>query len=111
MEPISLESLALSHRAARFNGKDHGTPISFFVTNHAPGEGPSLHRHPYPETFIVQEGAVTFTVGEEQVVTSGGNVVVVPANTWHGFKNTGDGPLRQVSVHAAPEIVQEFLDE
>jgi mannose-6-phosphate isomerase-like protein (cupin superfamily) len=111
MEPISLETLALSHRAARFEGKDHGTTISFFVTNHAPGEGPSLHRHPYPETFIVQQGTVTFTVGDQQLVTSAGNVVVVPADTWHGFENTGDEPLRQVSVHASPEVIQEFLDE
>jgi len=111
MEPITLESLALSHRAARFNGKDYGTPISFFVTNHAPGEGPGLHRHPYPETFIVQQGTVTFTVGDEEVVTSAGNVVVVPTDTWHGFKNTGDEPLLQVSVHASPEVIQEFLDE
>jgi mannose-6-phosphate isomerase-like protein (cupin superfamily) len=111
MEPIPLETLALSHRAARFEGKDHGTPISFFVTNHAPGEGPSLHRHPYPETFIVQQGTVAFAVGDTQVVTSAGNVVVVPADTWHGFTNTGDEPLRQVSVHASPEVIQEFLDE
>ena len=50
-------------------------------------------------------------VGDLGATIAAGNVVVVPADTWHGFTNTGDEPLRQVSVHASPEVIQEFLDE
>jgi hypothetical protein len=35
-----------------------------------------LHRHPYKEVFIVQEGSVTFTAGDDIIEASGGQVVV-----------------------------------
>jgi mannose-6-phosphate isomerase-like protein (cupin superfamily) len=35
---------------------------------------------------------------------------VVPAETPHRFVNTGDGPLRQISIHPVPRIVQNDLD-
>ena len=77
---IELADLALSERAARFEGKDHGAQVSFFVTAHARGEGASLHRHPYEETFIVQEGAVLFTVEDAPTEAHSGQIVVVPPN-------------------------------
>jgi quercetin dioxygenase-like cupin family protein len=40
-----------------------------------------------------------------------GQVVIVPANTWHGFKCTSEVPLRRVSIHPAPAIEQEWLGE
>ncbi len=38
-----------------------------------------LHRHPYEEVFVVQEGTATFTAGDETIEAKGGQVVVVPA--------------------------------
>lgn len=35
--------------------------------------------------------------------------VIVPANTPHGFEPAGDVPLRQVSIHPAPAVEQEWL--
>ena len=40
------------------------------------GSGPRLHRHPYSETFIVRRGAALFTLADEKVVVSGGQVIV-----------------------------------
>ena len=54
--------------------------------------------HPYPETFIVTEGTARFTVGDEQITVAAGNVVVVPAETVHGFKNAADAKLRVTSI-------------
>jgi hypothetical protein len=31
-------------------------PISFFWVQAAPGNGPSLHKHPYEEIFVILEG-------------------------------------------------------
>lgn len=108
---IELADLALSPRAARFEGADHGAQVSFFVTTHEYGAGPDLHRHPYEETFIVQEGAVRFTVDGEAVDARGGQVVVVPAGAAHGFKGASDEPVRIVSLHPAPAMEQTWLDE
>jgi quercetin dioxygenase-like cupin family protein len=107
---IELSDLALSPRAARFEGKDHGAQVSFFVTTHGQGEGAELHRHPYEETFIVQEGAVVFTIDDQTVEAHAGQIVVVPAGAPHGFRGASDAPLRQVSIHPAPVMETEWLE-
>jgi len=37
-----------------------------------PGGGPKLHKHPYEEIFVVQEGTATFTAGDETIKVEGG---------------------------------------
>ncbi len=76
-----------------------------------PGSGPKLHSHPYEEVFVVQEGEVTFTVGDEVIEASGGQVVVVPAGVPHKFVNSGSGRLRQVDIHASERFVTEWLED
>ena len=39
-----------------------------------------------------------------------GDVVVVPAGVAHRFESTGEVPLRQLSLHLAPEMVTEWLE-
>jgi quercetin dioxygenase-like cupin family protein len=109
-EVIQLSDLTLSRTAARFLGRDHGAQVSFFVTTHGRGEGADLHRHPYEETFIVQEGDAVFTIDGETVEAHAGQIVVVPAGAAHGFKAAGDTPLRQVSIHPAPEMETDWLE-
>jgi hypothetical protein len=46
-EPLPFTDLPGSERARKFEGRDHGAAVSFFISTHAPGEGPVLHRHPY----------------------------------------------------------------
>jgi len=108
---ISLSELALGRRAAQFEGAKYDSTISFFVTRHEQGAGPSPHRHPYAETFIVQAGAAAFTVDGELVEVGAGNVVVVPAGAVHSFKGAGSETLGMVSIHEAPEMVTEWLEE
>lgn len=43
---VDVESLRLSATAARFEGRDHGAPVSLFITSHPPGAVVPLHRHP-----------------------------------------------------------------
>jgi quercetin dioxygenase-like cupin family protein len=97
-------------RSFKFEGADHGAVVSFFITNFARGQGPKLHRHPYEETFIVQAGEGTFTVGEETVVARAGQILVVPASTPHRFVGSGDDVLSVVSIHPVKRMVQENLE-
>lgn len=108
---LELEDLAKSPTAKLFEGAKHGDGMaaSFFVTAHPPGKGAALHFHPYAEVFLVQDGVATFTAGDERIVARGGQVVVVPPETVHGFENTGEGTLRIVSVHPNPEVVQTWV--
>ena len=106
-----LADLQKTPTAALFEGAKHGDgmAVSFFVTAHPPGEGPDLHFHPYAEAFLVQEGEATFTAGDDEVLARAGQVVVVPPETPHGFKNAGTGTLRIVSFHPNPEVIQTWL--
>jgi mannose-6-phosphate isomerase-like protein (cupin superfamily) len=109
-EPIPFTDLPGSERARRFEGKEHGANVSFFISNHATGEGPRLHRHPYEETFILLAGEATFTIGDVSLNPEPGHVLIVPPDTPHKFVNSGETRLQQVSIHSAPEMVQEDLE-
>ena len=45
------------------------------------GRGPGLHTSPYSEVFVVQEGELTFAVGEATVEATAGQIVVALAGT------------------------------
>lgn len=74
-----------------------------------PGQGPRLHKHPYPETFIIRRGSATFTLGTAEVVAHAGQIVVAPANTPHKFVTGPDG-YEAYHVHEASEFVTEWLE-
>ena len=107
---ISFADVALNEHALRFEGRDHGADVSFFITRHPPGTGPALHRHPYTETFVVQSGAARFTVDGETLEIHAGQIVVVPAGVPHAFVAAGDDELRQTSVNASDRMITEWLD-
>ncbi len=108
---VDMADLARGETSYEFEGCRHGdTGVSFIVVEAPPGRGPKLHKHPYEEVFVVQEGSVTFTAGDEVIEAGGGQVVVVPAGVPHRFVNTGAGPLRQVDIHASERFITEWLE-
>ena len=92
----------------RFEGKDHGSSVSFYIGTFDPGTGPSLHTHPYDETFIVEAGSAMFTVGEETFELAAGQIAVVPAKTAHKFVS-GEG-FRLISISPYDHMEQNDLD-
>ena len=107
---IHVDRLPGGENASRFDGHEHGAGVSFFISRNRPGSGPELHRHPYEETFIVQDGEVRFTVGESTIEATAGQIVVVPAGTPHKFVNAGTTPIRQISIHPVPRMETEWLE-
>ncbi len=109
---FDIADLAHSETAYKFEGHHHDdASISFTVIVAPPGSGPKLHRHPYEEVFVVQEGSVTFTAGDEVIEASGGQVVVVAADVAHKFVNSGAGRLRQIDIHASDRFITEWLED
>ena len=108
---LDKTDLAHSETAHEFQGHHHDVGVSFIVIGAPPGSGQKLHKHPYEEVFVVQEGAVTFTAGEEVIEASAGQVVVVPAGVPHKFVNSGTGRLRQIDIHASERFVTEWLED
>ena len=92
-------------------GGAHGAGISvIFVHTEKLGGGPRLHKHPYPETFIIRNGNVRFTVGDDTIDASAGQIIVCPANVPHKFENLGPGLLEQIDIHEAGRFETVWLE-
>ncbi len=109
---IDLADLPHGETSFEFQGHHYGdASVSFILVDAPPGSGPKLHKHPYEEVFIVQEGTVTFTAGDDLVEAKGGQVVVVPASVPHKFVNSGTGRLREIDIHASERFITEWLED
>lgn len=87
-------------------GLDVGLNTSIFEAEIAPGSGPPPHHHPYGEVFVLISGRGRYEVGASVFEAESGDVVIVPTGVVHSFRSTGDEPLRQTTVHEAPEFVE-----
>ena len=111
MPVIKQDSLPLSNIARELVGRQYGDlGVCIIFVDAPPGRGPGLHKHPYEEVFIVQEGRGSFTVGDEELEAGPGDILIVPAGEPHAFVNSGDGPLRQIDIHVSPHFDTEWLD-
>ena len=81
------------------------------LVDNEPGQGPGLHLHPYPETWVVRAGRALVTADEEEIEAGPGDVVVVEPNTPHCFRNLGPGRLEIVCIQAAGRMITEWLDD
>jgi mannose-6-phosphate isomerase-like protein (cupin superfamily) len=111
MDIIKQDELPWSEIARELVGADHGLDITLLFVDAEPGRGPALHRHPYAEVFIVQEGEATFTVDGEQKEVRAGDILVAHAGQPHSFVNSSTGPLRQVDIHLSPSFSTEWLEQ
>jgi mannose-6-phosphate isomerase-like protein (cupin superfamily) len=98
-------------RTVEFQGEPYNAGISFLLVDNEPGQGPDLHVHPYAETWVVRSGRALFRAGGEEIEAGPGDVVVVEAETPHGFRNLGPDRLQLVCIHASGRMITRWLDE
>jgi mannose-6-phosphate isomerase-like protein (cupin superfamily) len=109
---IGNDELPNNGTVYRFEGYLYGDAnVSFFLSETPPGRGPELHKHPYEEVFVVQEGDLTFTVGDDTIEATGGQILVVPAGVPHRFFNSGMGRARHVDIHTSRRMTTEWLKD
>ena len=109
MKIIDINSLMPSgQEVATFQGIKHGANVSFFIVRFSPGKGPKKHRHPYEETFIILDGEIEAILDGETKTLSENNIVIIPAGTWHEFKNRTDSQVFMINLHQVPEMVTEW---
>ena len=93
---------------ATFQGIEHGADVSFFLVQFSPGQGTKKHRHPDEETFIMLDGEIEAIVdGETQKIDSG-KIAIIPAGTWHEFKNRSEKPVVIVNIHPVSKMLMEW---
>jgi mannose-6-phosphate isomerase-like protein (cupin superfamily) len=107
---LDLGGMQLSPTAWLFEGGPRaGVGVSMFIVRTPPGSAVELHTHPYPETFLLLEGHGRWMAGDEIVELRPNQMLVVPPETAHGFRNVGEQPLLVVSVHEAKAVQQTWL--
>jgi mannose-6-phosphate isomerase-like protein (cupin superfamily) len=89
----------------------HDTEISFIWVDMRPGGKIRLHKHPYKEIFIIQEGIATFTVGSAILEAHAGQIIIVPAEVPHKFMNSSDRQLKQIDIHLNSQFITDWLEK
>ncbi|MGL4612035.1 MAG: cupin domain-containing protein [Trueperaceae bacterium] len=108
MKVVDIASLRPpSGGSPRFEGGNYGANVSFFVVTSSPGNGADKHRHPYEETFVILEGDIEVIIDGELRMIQGSNIVVIPLNTWHEFKNRSSHNALMINIHPVPKMIQE----
>ena len=96
--------------AVEFEGKPYSAGASFFLGDLAPGKGPKLHKHPYPEICIVRSGRAHMTIDGKEVFPGAGDIIVIEPDAPHRFAAIGDERLELIGIHGSNHFVIEWLD-
>jgi mannose-6-phosphate isomerase-like protein (cupin superfamily) len=109
---LNRDALPFDGNTYEFEGFQYqDTDVSFIWVEMPPGGEVRLHKHPYKEIFIIQEGVSTFTVGTETLEAYAGQIIIVPADTPHKFRNAGQAQLRQVDIHLNRQFETIWLED
>ena len=87
------------------NAEVGATQQSIWQIDHEPGEVIAPHWHEYEEVIVVLEGAGEATIGDETFPIGPEMSLIVPAYTWHGYRNLGSGYLKVLAVMPHPDAV------
>src|SRR3954452_1134961 len=77
-------------------GKDTAGRYCLIDMHVAPGGGPPPHRHDFEESFTVLAGEIEVTFRGVASTVRAGQVINIPANAPHQFKNKSEQPARML---------------
>jgi mannose-6-phosphate isomerase-like protein (cupin superfamily) len=109
---LHREDLPFDGNVYEFQGiQHHDTNVSFIWVDMPPGGAIRLHKHPYEEIFIIQEGISTFTVGSGTLEARAGQIILVPAEVPHKIMNLSDKQLKQIDIHVNKQFITDWLED
>ncbi|MEC7490957.1 MAG: cupin domain-containing protein [Pseudomonadota bacterium] len=88
------------------------TPVRCGIQTSPPGYATPNHAHPYVEIVTILQGTgEAWTDGDDETTAlEPGMTMIVPPDTMHGFRVTGDCPLVTYGVHTSPERIVQIAD-
>ena len=108
---LNREELPRDENVYEFEGfRFKESEVSFLWVDMPPGGTIRLHKHPYAEIFIIQEGVSTFVIGSSTLTAQAGHIIIVPAGVAHKFMNTGDTQLKQIDIHISSQFITDWLE-
>ncbi|MGQ0601077.1 MAG: cupin domain-containing protein [Anaerolineales bacterium] len=109
---LNRDGLPRDGNTYEFEGSQYqDTAVSFIWVDMPPGGAIRLHKHPYREVFIIQEGVANFTVGSTTLEAHAGQIIIVPADLPHKFMNTSDRQLKQIDIHVTGQFITHWLED
>ena len=109
---LNRSDLPFDGNTYEFIGSQHqNTDVSFIWVDMPPGGSVRLHKHPYKEIFIIQEGVSTFTVDSTTLEAHAGQIIIVPAGVPHKFINNSDRQLKQIDIHLNKKFITDWLED
>ena len=109
---LNRDELPRDANTFEFVGSQHqDTEISFIWVNMPPGGSIRLHKHPYKEIFIIQEGVATFTIDSTPLEAHAGQIIIVPAQVPHKFMNASNRQLKQIDIHVNRQFITDWLED
>lgn len=87
------------------------TALTIFEQWCAPGLGAPIHWHPVEEVLTVLSGEAEIFVDGKYHLAKAGHSALVPAESRHGFRNTGKGELHMLAILAAPFFEARYDDD
>lgn len=112
-KPTQGRTVAVVGDVYRFlaTGEDTNGKYALWETIVPPGGGPPPHVHSREEEgFYVLEGEITFTIGGERLVVTGGMFANMPVGTPHSFKNESSQPAKMLISVAPAGLEQMFFE-
>lgn len=109
---LNREDLPHDGNTYEFEGFQYqNAEVSFIWVDMPPSGAVRLHKHPYKEIFIIQEGRSTFVVGSTRLEAQAGQIIIVPAGVPHKFMNLSDKQLKQVDIHLSKQFITQWLED
>ncbi len=108
LEDVRVEAFDSGRTYQTLVGDDQGSaPVRIGIQTSPPGYSTGTHSHPYMEIITVIEGTgVAWIDRESDAMAIGpGSTIVAPPNKAHGFRNTGQTPMRTYGVHTSPKRI------
>lgn len=112
-KPTDGRTIAVVGDIYRFlaTGDETNGKYAMFEAIVPPGGGPPPHVHSREEeSFLILEGEITFTVGDEQFVATAGTFANMPVGSLHSFKNATDKTARMI-ISVAPAGLEKMFFE
>ncbi len=113
----AVDNPALPHLAVAgdtytilLTGKDTAGRYCLIDMYVPPGGGPPPHRHDFEESFTVLEGEIEATFRGRQQTVRAGQVINIPANAPHQFRNQSEQAARLLCV-CSPAGLEELFFE
>ena len=109
---LKREDLPYDGNTYEFQGALYqDTNVSFIWVDMSPGGTIRLHKHPYAEIFIIQDGIATFTVDSATLEARAGQIIIVPAEIPHKFMNLSEKQLKQIDIHVNKQFITSWLED